>query len=104
MAIDPRFTVAEVMARYPRAGRVFFHHGMACVGCAMAPFDTLAEVAAVYGLDLRAFVAELGRLVGATRRARRTDGRTPGLSVRPGGSGGLPPPDRRRPSARREGE
>ena len=52
-------TVAEVLKRWPSAGRAFSRLGMACPGCAMAPFDTLAEVAAVYGIRAQALLAEL---------------------------------------------
>lgn len=49
-AINQTLTVAEVLSAWPATARVFLRRGMACVGCAMAPFDTLAEVAQVYGL------------------------------------------------------
>jgi hybrid cluster-associated redox disulfide protein len=53
------FTVAEVISRWPQTIPYFFHSRMACVGCPIAPFETLAEVAAVYGLDLNRFLIEL---------------------------------------------
>ena len=60
------WTVAEVVARCPQSVSVFRRLRMACVGCAMAPFETLSEAAAAYGLEpemmLRAF-----------RRARREE-------------------------------
>lgn len=34
---------------------------MACVGCLMARFETLADVAAAYGLQLPQFLNELQR-------------------------------------------
>ena len=42
-------TVAELLAREPRAVRILLGHGMHCVGCAIARFETLAEVCAIYG-------------------------------------------------------
>lgn len=61
MPITPsaRLTVAEVLERWPSAGHAFSRLGMACPGCAMAPFDTVAEVAAVYGVRAQALLAEL---------------------------------------------
>jgi hybrid cluster-associated redox disulfide protein len=56
-------TVAEVMERWPQTVAVFLRHRMACVGCPMAPFETLAEVAAIYDLDLSRFASELGRTI-----------------------------------------
>lgn len=51
--------VAEVLAHWPQTIPVFFRHHLVCVGCAMARFETLGEIAAIYGLDLGAFIGEL---------------------------------------------
>lgn len=51
--------VAEVLAGRPQTIPVFARHHMACVGCVMAPFETLADVATVYGLPLESFMSEL---------------------------------------------
>ncbi len=58
-------TVAEVLACWPQTVPVFARHHMACVGCAMAPFETLADVTAIYGLHLGSFVSELQREIAA---------------------------------------
>lgn len=52
-------TLAEGLNRAPQIARVFVRHRMACVGCVMAPFETIADVAAVYHLPLECFLAEL---------------------------------------------
>ena len=56
-------TVAEVMDRWPETISVFFRYRMACVGCPMAPFATLAEVAVIYSLDLECFLNELRQAI-----------------------------------------
>ncbi len=56
---DPDLTVAEVLAHWPQTIPTFIRHRMGCVGCAIAPFETLAEVAAIYGLNLEYFLGEL---------------------------------------------
>ena len=43
--------VSDALASGPGAMRVFRDHGMACIGCPFAPFETVAEVAGIYGLD-----------------------------------------------------
>ncbi len=43
--------VADVLVANPAAAQVFIRRGMGCVGCAFARFETVAEVAAVYGFD-----------------------------------------------------
>ena len=52
-------TVAEVMDRWPQTIPIFFRYRMACVGCPIASFETLAEVTAIYSLDLSRFLNEL---------------------------------------------
>jgi hybrid cluster-associated redox disulfide protein len=56
-------TVAEVIDRWPETIPVFFRYRMACVGCLMAPFETLADVVVVYGLDLECFMNELQQTI-----------------------------------------
>jgi hybrid cluster-associated redox disulfide protein len=59
----PRFaadlSVATALERWPPAAQVFLAHRMACVGCAMARFDTLRDAAATYQLPLDRFLLEL---------------------------------------------
>lgn len=52
-------TVADVLAHDRRTAKVFLKHGMACVGCAIGPFETLAEVANIYQLPIEQLLAEL---------------------------------------------
>jgi len=62
-------TMAELLARWPSARAGLARHGMACVGCPMARFETLGEAAAAYGLDARAL------LIDVTGRVDRRPGR-----------------------------
>ena len=45
-------TVAEVLECWPETFEVFQSFKTACVCCVMAPFDTLADVARIYEMDL----------------------------------------------------
>ena len=56
-------TVAEVMNRWPETIPIFFRYRMACVGCPIASFETLAEVAAIYSLDLEFLMNELRQII-----------------------------------------
>lgn len=46
-------TMADLLAGWPAARKAVARRGMACVGCPMARFETLAEAAAAYGFDAR---------------------------------------------------
>ncbi|MCM8737499.1 DUF1858 domain-containing protein [Azospirillum sp. A1-3] len=52
-------TMAELMSARPAVVPVLLRHGLACPGCAMAPFMTVREAAEAYGLELDAFLADL---------------------------------------------
>jgi hybrid cluster-associated redox disulfide protein len=74
---DPaHWTVETLLANRPEAAEVLFRHGMACVGCVMARFETVAEAARVYQVDLRSLLKEMretraGRPRRETRRTSR---------------------------------
>lgn len=54
-------TVAAILARQPRAARLLLDRGMHCVGCAIAPYETIAEACAIYGVSLEALLLDLAR-------------------------------------------
>jgi hybrid cluster-associated redox disulfide protein len=51
--------VGDVLENWPETVPVFQELKMACVGCAMAPFDTLDDVATIYKVDLSQFIDAL---------------------------------------------
>lgn len=52
-------TIAAILLKRPEAARVLVRHRMHCVGCAIAPFETLAEACAIYGIALERLLGEL---------------------------------------------
>ena len=60
---DPDLSLAEMIDTWPRAAEVFFRHGMLCVFCEIAPFHTLSDACAEYGLDEAEMRSELRRAV-----------------------------------------
>jgi hybrid cluster-associated redox disulfide protein len=69
--VHARLTVREMLERFPASARVFIRYRMACVGCAMAPFDTLADASAAYGITPRAFLDALGSTLSPAYRKER---------------------------------
>ena len=55
----PALSVIETLQRFPQTARIFVRHRMACVGCDIAAFHTVAEAAAIYGVDADRFFIEL---------------------------------------------
>ena len=52
-------TVAEALLQRPLAARTLVKHHMHCVGCAIAPFETVAEACEIYGVSLHDLLDEL---------------------------------------------
>jgi hybrid cluster-associated redox disulfide protein len=78
MPVAARLTIAELLEEHPAAAAAFGLRGMACVGCPMARFETLAEVAEAYAVELDALLEEVMRCgagaapaLRASRRGRR---------------------------------
>ncbi len=63
--LSSQLTAAEVMQRWPATISVFIRHCAACVGCPFAPFETLAEIPTVYGLQLDELLRELQQTIDA---------------------------------------
>jgi hybrid cluster-associated redox disulfide protein len=51
--------VADVLLKWPLAPRILMSRRMHCVGCAIAPFETLTEACEIYGVSVRDLLAEL---------------------------------------------
>jgi hybrid cluster-associated redox disulfide protein len=61
--ITPESKIKEVLERWPKVIPVFTRHRMGCVGCTMAPFETLGGAAGIYRLSLENFLDELRRAI-----------------------------------------
>jgi hybrid cluster-associated redox disulfide protein len=57
----PDIGIARLLGRHPETATVFLAHRMACVGCSLAAFETLADAAREYQLPLAVFLGELAR-------------------------------------------
>ena len=53
------FIVADVLNRWPETVPVLLNRQMGCVGCTMAPFEILADVANNYRLRCDRLIGEL---------------------------------------------
>ena len=57
------FTIAETLSRWPQTIYTFQRRQMACPGCPLTRFETLAEAAKAYNLNLAEFLAELASTI-----------------------------------------
>ena len=63
-----QMSVAELLAQYPECIPVFLRHRMICVGCTLAPFDTLADAIYNYDLSSEDFLEELRDVVKSLKK------------------------------------
>ncbi|HHY05673.1 MAG TPA: DUF1858 domain-containing protein [Clostridia bacterium] len=63
MKITKEMSITEIVQQYPQTVEVFRQHGMGCLGCAAARFETLAEGAAVHGIDLNSLITDLNKAI-----------------------------------------
>jgi hybrid cluster-associated redox disulfide protein len=66
MAITKEMAIAEIVQQYPQTVRVFFSHGLMCVGCAAARFEDLEQGALAHGIDVDALLKDLNAVVEET--------------------------------------
>jgi hybrid cluster-associated redox disulfide protein len=56
-------TVADLLRDWPETIPVFIGYRLSCVGCEMAPFDTLADVIKIYQLQADLFLKDLEKAI-----------------------------------------
>jgi hybrid cluster-associated redox disulfide protein len=62
--IKKEMPIGEVVKNHPETIPVFMQHGLHCLGCAIATFESIAEGATVHGIDVEALVADLNAVAG----------------------------------------
>jgi len=63
MAITKEMSIGAIVQDHPETVRVFLNHGLMCVGCAAARFETLEQGAMAHGIDVDALVNDLNAVV-----------------------------------------
>jgi hybrid cluster-associated redox disulfide protein len=61
--ITKKSNILETIQKYPEIVEVFQKHGFACVGCALAQFESIEQGAEVHGIDVDELVKELNKVI-----------------------------------------
>lgn len=61
--ISAQMTVADLLTNWPAVFPVFIKNRLHCIGCEMARFATLEDVARNYQLDINVFLDEIRSVV-----------------------------------------
>lgn len=67
--INSQMTVEYILGKWPETAVVFTQDlKTACVGCPIAPFDTLVDIARIYDLDLNDILSRLQAVAGQSAK------------------------------------
>ncbi|UCH12313.1 MAG: DUF1858 domain-containing protein [Candidatus Omnitrophota bacterium] len=61
--IKKEMSLAEIVQKYPETTEVFQKHGLHCIGCPIASFETLEQGAAAHGMDLKVLLEDLNKAI-----------------------------------------
>jgi len=62
-SISQSLTVSEILQKYPETSQVFIEEKTACVGCYMARFCNLRDVADSYSLEIEKLLHDLSHSI-----------------------------------------
>jgi hybrid cluster-associated redox disulfide protein len=66
-------TIAELLATHPVAARVLIDRRMHCVGCDVAPFETIRDACAIYGVAIDEFLEDIRRAIATRKDTQHAD-------------------------------
>lgn len=66
-AITKEMSIGEVVQKHPETVPVFMQHGLHCLGCAIASFESIEQGAQAHGMDVEALVKGLNEAVSKGR-------------------------------------
>lgn len=61
--ITREMPIGDVVRQHPETIEVFSRHGLHCIGCAIASFESIEEGAMVHGIDIEALVTDLNAII-----------------------------------------
>ncbi len=62
-AITKEMIIGDIVQKYPNSVEVMLSHGMHCVGCHVAYWETLEQACEGHGIDAKKLVDELNKKV-----------------------------------------
>ena len=57
--ITKEMPIEEILTKFPESVPVFQKHGLHCIGCFAASFETLEQGAAAHGMDIEKLLKDL---------------------------------------------
>jgi len=63
VTITKGMAIGQVVEEHPETVPVFFKHGLGCVGCAIARFESIEQGARAHGVEVDSLIADLNDAV-----------------------------------------
>jgi hybrid cluster-associated redox disulfide protein len=64
--VTKSMSIGEVVQKHPETVPVFMKHGLHCLGCAIASFESIEQGAQAHGIDTDALVKGLNEAIAVT--------------------------------------
>lgn len=75
-AVSKDMPIGDVVRQHPETVPVFFKHGLHCIGCQVAAYESVADGAAAHGIDIDVLMKDLNEAV-AEKAAGGDDAASP---------------------------
>jgi hybrid cluster-associated redox disulfide protein len=62
--ITKKMLIGDVVKEYPKSVEIMMEHGMQCVGCHVATWETIEQGATGHGIDIDQLIKDLNKKVG----------------------------------------
>lgn len=60
--ITKNMLIGDIIKKHPASVNVMLEHGMHCVGCHVATWETLEQAAASHGINIKQLLKELNKV------------------------------------------
>ncbi len=67
MSITKDNTIEEIVTKHPETMMVFMKHGLHCVGCHVAAFESIEQGAMAHGIKVDALLDDLNKVVSSKK-------------------------------------
>lgn len=61
MKITKDMLISDILEKHPDAAGILVKHGMGCLGCPSAQFESLEQAAMVHGMDVEKLLEDLNK-------------------------------------------
>jgi len=61
--ITKDMTLGEVVQKYPETVPIMFEHGLHCIGCHVAAFETIEQGALGHGIDVEELLKDMNNAI-----------------------------------------